>query len=219
VVGDEVFWVDVRNERQNFYTGSPIDRTYRAWRTNWRSPSAEPDALYSSELELEVPVVVNGVAYVEEANSDSAQGGSRQRMIRLADGSIEPSTAEETYGGRVIAGDGQSLIVENDGINVESFEDYGIYRVAPDGSQEERLYQGFTQLGWRSNGGAWAYDVYNIEADARDIYILQPGSAPRLLGCVADSANTVHDVVVGPDAVYVSVFYTDFKATILRYPL
>jgi hypothetical protein len=132
-------------------------------RTNWRSPSAEPDALYSSPFELEVPIVVNGVAYIEEANSESAQGGSRQRMINLADGSVEPSTAEETYGGRVIAGGDQSL--------------------------------------------------------TSDIYIARPGSAQRPLGCVEDGANTVHDVLVGPDAVYVSVFYTDFKATILRYPL
>ena len=72
---------------------------------------------------------------------------------------------------------------------------------------------------WRSNAGSWAYDVYNIDADSTDIYLYRPGSAPRLLGCIADSANTVHDVVVCADAVYVSVFYTDSKATILRYPL
>jgi hypothetical protein len=218
LVGDEVFWVDSRNEREDFSTASPIDRTYRAWRTNWRTP-AEPDLLYTSEFELEVPVVVNGVAYIEEANSDSAQDGSRQRMIRLADGTVAPSSAEDTYGGRVIAGDDQSLIVYHELASLETVEDYGLYRVALDGSEEERLYQGFTQLDWRSNSGSWAYDVYNVDADTSDIYFYRPGSAPRLLGCIAANGTTVHDVVAGADAVYVSVFYGGLKATILRYPL
>jgi hypothetical protein len=219
VVGDEVFWVDIRNERESFSTGSPIDRTYRAWRTNWRTPAAEPDLLYTSELDLDVPLVVNGVLYIEEANSDSAQDGSRQRMIQLTDGTVAPSSAEETYGGRVIAGDDQSLIVYNPDVDFERIEDYGLYRVALDGTEEEHLYAGFTQLDWRSNAGSWAYDVYNVEANTKDIYVYRPGSAPRLLGCVADNSTTVHDVVVGADAVYASVFYADFKATILRYPL
>jgi hypothetical protein len=219
VVGDEVYWVDVRAVREDFSTGAPIERTYRAWHTSWRSPSATPAQLYTSELELEVPVVVGGVAYIEEANGENAQDGTTQRVITIADGSVGPSSAEELYGGKVLAGDDQSLIVSNDVISLENFEDYGVYRFAPDGSQEERLYQGLTTIDWRSRNGSWAYDVYNIEADTYDIYVYQPGSTPRLLGCVADSANTVHDVVLGEDAVYVSVFYTDSTATILRYPL
>lgn len=217
VVEDDVFWVDARVERESFSTGAPLDRTYRAWYTSWRSP-AEPVQLYTSDFELEVPVVVDGIAYIEEANGETAQDGTTQRMITLADGSVGSSSAEELYGGKVIAGDDQSLIVNNEIISLDNLEDYGLYRYALDGSQEERLYQGLTTLDWRSRDGAWAYDVYNIEADTHDIYVFQPGSAPRLVGCVADSSNTVHDVVLGPDAVYVSVFYTDFTATILRYP-
>lgn len=219
VVGDEVFWVDVRAQREDFSTGAPIDRTYRAWRTSWRSPSAEPQQLYTSELELDVPVVVGGIAYIDEANGETAQDGTTQRLIDLADGSVGPSSAEELYGGKVIAGDDQSLIVYDSEIDLDDIDSYGVYRFSADGSQEEKLYQGLTQLDWRSREGGWAYEVYNFEADSNDIYVYQPGSTPRLLGCVADSANSVHDVVLGADAVYVSVFYTDFTATILRYPL
>lgn len=217
VVGDEVFWVDIRREREDFSTASPIADVYRAWRTNWRTPS-EPELLYTSELDLEVPVVVNGVAYIDEAISESRGDGSRQRIIHLADGSVDPRGAEEIYGGRVIAGDDQSLIVYDDVIDLEAI-DYGVHRVTLDGSQKERLFQGFTLHEWRGSGGAWAYDDYNVTANTRDIYFYQPGSAPRLLGCVPDGTYSLHDVVLGADAVYVAVFSRDFEATILRYPL
>jgi hypothetical protein len=136
-----------------------------------------------------VPVVVDGIAYIEEANGESAQDGTTQRMITLADGSVGPSSAEELYGGKVIAGDAQSLIVNNEVISLDNLEDDGLYRFALDGSQEERLYQGLTTLDWRSRDGAWAYDVYNIQADTHDIYVYQPGSAPRLLKSCSKEAR------------------------------
>jgi hypothetical protein len=222
VVGDDVFWIDARVERESFGTGAPLDRTYRARRTSWRTPAAAPTELYTSERQLDVPIVANGIAFIDEDNNDRADGGSVQRMIHLDDGSVDAVSANERFGGKVVAADDESLLVFHD--DFSDLETYGLFRVAPDGSEPQRLIQIYLDLGrlgqeFRSRDGVWGYTDFDSDTSVQGVYAYEPGSAPRRVGCISGRGTTVHDVLVGDDELFVSVYYGAGRATILRYPL
>jgi hypothetical protein len=217
VVGDEVVWIDARVEREDFSTGSPLHRTYRAHRTSWRAPAADPVELYISERDLDVPVISNGIAFIEEDNSDRPEDGSLQRMIHLDDGSVDPATADDRYGGQVVAADDRSLIVSHE-LDLENLETYGVFRVSFDGSERERLLDLPPFFELRSTAGVWPIIDYDVESGESPVSTYEPGVGLRRLGCVPAGLGTVHDALATQDAVYVSVMYEDFTSTILRYP-
>ena len=217
VVGDEVFWIDAKVRREGTYAGAPLTRTYRARRASWRSPAAEPIEIYTSERELDVPIVTGGMAIIDEQNSDPPDGDSVQRIIHLDDGSVDAMSADERFGGKVLAADAESLIVER--TELSDLESYGTFRVALDGSQRERMLRYTTLQEFRSKDGVWGYTGYDSEAGVHQVYAYEVGAAPRLLGCIGSAASSIHDVVVGDGEVLVSVFYDNFTTNILRYPL
>jgi hypothetical protein len=217
VVGDEVVWIDARVEREDFSTASPLHRTYRAHRTSWRSPAADPVELYTSERDLDVPVIANGIAFIEEENSDRAEDGSLQRMIHLDDGSVDPATADDRYGGKVVAADDRSLIVSHE-LDLENIETFGVFRVSFDGSERERLLDLTPIFELRSTAGVWPIIDYDVESGDSPVNTYEPGVGLRRLGCVPAGLGTIHDALATEDAVYVSVLYRDLTSTILRYP-
>jgi hypothetical protein len=217
VVGDDVFWVDAKVRRESFATGAPLTRTYRARRASWRSPAAEPTELYTSERALNVPVVVGGIAYIDERNNERADGGSVQRMIHLDDGRVDATSADERFGGKVRAGDASSLIISSSDFGAVLSSE--VARVALDGSGREPLIDIGGIQDYRSKDGVWGYTKYDAEAGVHQVYAYEAGAAPRRLGCVGSARASIHDVVIGDGELLVSVAYDDFTTTILRYPL
>ncbi len=214
IVGDEVYWVDARVQREGVSTAAPLTRTYRARRTSWRSPAAEPTELYSSAGRLDVPIVAGNLAFIDERSSDPADRSTVQRIINLDDGSVDSVSADERFGGKVVAADDESLIIASS--DFTDLDSYGVFRVAVDGSQRERLSRFTTMPELRSNDGVWALTEFDPEADGFRVHVYEVGSAPRQLGCIT-GVSSVHDVVAGDGEVLVAVFYTNFTANILRY--
>ena len=211
IVGDDIYWVDYSQENNDFSMGPP-PRTYRARRNSWRSPAPEPIELHSSDRDLYVPIVAGDLAFVGEQNDED---DGLQRIIHLDDGSLDPLTAQERFGGRVIAADGESLIVSNN--DFADLLDYEVFRVALDGSQRERIAQYNPLPAPRANGGVWAFNDFDTQIRAHRIYVYEVGSEPRAVACFSND-YTVHDVVPVDGAVLVAVFDDDNRATILRYP-
>jgi hypothetical protein len=134
-------------------------------------------------------------------------------------------SAEERYGGRVVAADESSLFVSvADYEDLSRIEENGIFRVAPDGSGRQRVkrFPAF-DIGFGNyenivhEGELWALDDGEPEDSRRGLYVYEVGSEPRRVGCV-DDRYTVHDIAIGDGELLVSVFESATElATIFRF--
>ena len=206
--GDELLWIE-------YETGSSLGSTYRARRADWRTPT-EPTTWYESEHELDHLVAAGGMGYVVDDPTAPTLESRRSIMVHLADNRVEPVTALERFGGAVVAADEQSLIVSND--SSDEPERNGTFRVAPDGSGRQLLAQlEGTSMMLVHRGGRWAFMATDA-ASRFDIFVYEPGSEPRRVGCI-DGA-TPQALELADDEVYVSVFRGEsIGATLTRFAL
>jgi hypothetical protein len=207
VAGDDVYWVG--QDRFNDTT-QPLggETTYFIRRTSWRSPGT-PEELYSGAEPLSAIIVAGGYAFFDEdLPEDSPDApGSRQRIIDLAAGKVIEETAEERYGGVVVAGDDDSLLVTR--WSGDPTEEYGTWYVSIDGTAETKLgdtlllrYLGPATA--VSRGDTWAFASL-VGANEMHVYTFSESAGLEDIGCVdADVSHTGIEVM--PDRVVLSTF-------------
>jgi hypothetical protein len=206
--GDELLWLE-------YETDGSLAPTYRARRTEWRTP-AESITWYESARELDQLVAAGGMGYVVDDATAPTPESRRSVMVHLADDRVEPVTALERFGGAVVAADEQSIIISSG--SIDDLERYGTFRVAPDGSGRQQLAAlDGTSMKLVHRGGRWAF-MAGDAASRFDIFVYQPGSEPRRVGCI-DGA-TLGALELGDDEVFVSVFRGEGAgATLARFAL
>jgi hypothetical protein len=217
VVGDDVFWI-----ARDRYTDDPSDlitewqTTYAVRRTSLRSP-AQPIDVYTSDRYLDSLIVAAGKAFVEEEVGDVQSFEFEQRIVEIATRAVDPLTATERYGGTVVAGNDDTLIVSN--VDFDDPSAIGTYSVAPDGSGRERFTDNIFFGSITSRDGLWVYTETAALADPTRVMTYRRGEAPRMIGCIgARPSTTNHDLWVGEDEALVPIFRNQ-TSTILRFEL
>jgi hypothetical protein len=224
LVGDNLIWYDEHTVRESGST--PRTSTYYARRTSLSSPGT-PEVWYQSPTLFSATAISGNRVFIEVQRSDRAGDGSDQRIIDFTSGQVEPMSAEERYGGRVVAADESSLFVSVfDLSDLSRLEENGIFRVAPDGSGRQRVARFGaleTGLGNFANivhkGNLWALDDGEPEESRQALYVYEVGGEPRRVGCV-DNRYSIHDIVIGDGELLVSVFEgSSYLATIFRFDI
>ena len=217
VMGDDVFWI-----ARDRYTDDPSDllpdwqTTYAVRRTSLRSPG-EPTDVYTSDRYIDSLIVAAGKAFVEEEVGEEQSFDFEQRIVEIATGAVDPMTATERYGGTVIAGDDDTLIVTK--LDFENPSAFGTYGVSPDGSGSER----FTESAFLGNiahrDGLWVFTEIATGSEPTPVMTYRRGETPRVIGCIdRRSSTTDHDLWIGADEALIPIF-RDQTSTILRFEL
>jgi hypothetical protein len=224
IVGNDIVWFDEYAERE--FNGGLAPSTYRGRRTSLSSPG-EPEVWFESATRI-TPVAVSGTqVFIEVDDDDTLSAGSQQKVVNIADGSVASMSAEERYGGRIVAADERSLFVSVfDLSDLSRVEENGIFRVAPDGSGRQRVARfgaietglgNFVNIAHR--GDLWALDDGEPENGRQALYVYEVGSEPRRVGCV-DNKYSIHDIAIGDGELLVSVFEgASYLATIFRFEI
>lgn len=212
VVGDDVYWL-----ARDSHTDRPADllpdwdSTYALRRTSWRNP-AEPEELYSTKVELDDLVVAGKLAFVREIDPDTYER-RQQRIVDLTSSTLLDDDAEAKFGGVVVAGDEASLFVTK--LQLEAPNEIGVFRIAPDGSDQTMLTTNPFVSDFRSNGDTWFFTDGQALGDPTLVFSYRVGGAPRQIGCIESSA-TVHALASSDSKVYAGV-YNDQKTTVLQF--
>lgn len=212
VVGDDVYWL-----ARDSHTDRPADllpdwdSTYALRRTSWRNP-AEPEELYSTKVELDDLVVAGKLAFVREIDPDTFQR-RQQRIVDLTSNTLLDDDAEAKFGGVVVAGDEASLFVTK--LQLEAPNEIGVFRIAPDGSDQTMLTANPFVSDFRSNGDTWFFTDGQALGDPTLVFSYRVGGAARQIGCIESSA-TVHALASSDSKVYAGV-YSDQKTTVLQF--
>ena len=223
-VGDDVIWI-----AREMHTNNPAallptwDRkTYYIRKTSWRSPGT-PQVLYTGTRDLFGLVVGGSKLYVSEETGDVDSNQYLGKIVDLAGGGAQPGTTDDRYGGVVVDADEASVIVSREGDPTIPGQ-WGIYRLAPDGSGEAQvmrfpaLLRGVFSLAHRN--GTWVFTESPALGEPDDVYAYSVAGGKRRLGCVSDNPPTnTFAVELGASSVFVSVLRNSMAAGILRYPL
>jgi hypothetical protein len=219
VVGDDVYWI-----AEDSFTAEPwrtppdYDDTYYLRTTHWKNPG-EPVELYKAKHELSGLLIAGGKAYVDEDLTDEIGSDSVQRIIALDGSGAEAMTAQDKYGGEIVAADDDSLIYTNS--DSDDFSMFGSYRVAPDGSGKEKLDDvylisfGGTPAAHRD--GTWVF----MKADGLDHETLmeyQVGKGLKEIGCT--TAGYQGGLVIGDGEALLAIKHDENnESTVLHFAL
>jgi hypothetical protein len=223
LIGDQLVWIT-----SSFHTSNPdrLPRVYdsKKWevrKTSMKSPAAA-QTLYTSSRELSTIVADRTNIYVEEETGAEQSRDFVQRIIGLESGAVDAMTADEKFGGAVVAGDDRSLIIAAD-IDQDHLDTKpGIFRIAPDGSGKAALHDELLLSKWifniASSRGTWGFERSTALAEPHQVYAYTVAGGVRNIGCANGNDTTAHAIAVGQNAVFLSI-YRGSMSTILRFPL
>ncbi|MDD9939612.1 MAG: hypothetical protein OXU20_00990 [Myxococcales bacterium] len=220
VVGDDVYWITgERLHGPGADAGDPHRTSYAVHRARWSDPTSAV-VLYRSRWKLSGLVVAGGYLFVNETTVDTPMAsGGVQRILDAKDGRRLAETSQARYGGVVVTGDAESLLVTR--FDYEHSDNFGTWHMRPDGSHATRLSNvlllSIGPVPAISRGGEWMVVSLMTGEKEMAVYTFSEAHGQQRLGCF-DEGDSTFAMDVADGRALVGVF-RDGKNAIMSFPL